>query len=652
MASDDVWGLSCKRPVSPAPVLRPRPYPKSCQVTAEDDIVEFYSGRVRDIRALHATAARRWRGFANSRLAVFVLAGAAVWWTAISKDQRRLLPTFALIAAIVLFVVLVALSSRARARVVRLADLIAINEEGVFRVRREWSALEHRHWNAVPVSHPYAEDLDVFGSASLVQLFPALSVAPGRTTMASWLLAASAPAELTLRQQAVAELKDKADWRDELVLHTRRINIDAERLQALQNWAEQHDRLEDGRWINRLAMALPVTAAILAIARALGLVTHAYWLMPLALGALLTMRFRRALKLALAQVQGQRNVLRGYAGVAQTISDSHFDSALLQQTHRQLGGDDAGAARQMRSLETLADCADVRLSPMLHFFVQALTLWDFHVVHLLNVWKRTAGAHIAPWMEALGAVESLAALATLAHDNPDWVFPNIGTEKPAKLEATALGHPLLAASGRVANDVVLGPPGTLLFVTGSNMAGKSTLLRAIGLNVVLAQAGSVVCALKMRCAPVSLYTSMRVQDSLERGVSYFMAELERLKLIVDAADATHRASGPTLLYLLDEILHGTNSAERAIAARHVLAHLIAVGAIGAVTTHDLQLADNDVLVRAAQHVHFREDFARTPDGRPSMHFDYQLRPGKATSSNALKLLELVGLATDHNGLTP
>jgi DNA mismatch repair ATPase MutS len=138
---------------------------------------------------------------------------------------------------------------------------------------------------------------------------------------------------------------------------------------------------------------------------------------------------------------------------------------------------------------------------------------------------------------------------------------------------------------------------------------------------------------------------MRVQDSLERGVSYFMAELERLKLIVDAASGMQRVSGRTLLYLLDEILHGTNSAERAIAARHVLARLIDLGAIGAVTTHDLQLADAEVFARAAQQVHFQESFTRTDGGRPSMHFDYVLRPGKATSSNALKLLEVVGLAT-------
>ncbi len=618
-------------------------------MTAEADVEEFYGRRVRDFRASHAVAARRWRGFANFRLAAFVLAIASMWWMRDSTGMMYYLSEIAVAVTLVAFVALVAFSSAAKARVLRLADLVTINEEGILRIRRNWSAIERRPWNDVAASHPYAADLDVFGSASLVQLFPAISAAPGRSTLASWLLAPASTEELQQRQQAVLELKAEVDWRDELILHTRRINVDSKQLQAFQEWAADDDSLANSYWITGLAFVFPIVGWLLAIAQGIGVVTHAFWLIPLVLGGLLTLRFKLALKITLAQVQGQRNLLRGYAGVADEVSKASFDSAMLRELQHALGN--GNAARQMRVVETLADCADVRLSPMLHFVVQATTLWDFHVARLLNGWKRGAGSRVAIWLETIGVMESLVALATIAHDNPDWAFPDVASSETITLEATALGHPLLPASTRIANDVVVGPPGTLLFVTGSNMAGKSTLLRAIGLNVILAQAGSAVCASAMRCPPVALYTSMRVQDSLERGVSYFMAELERLKLIVDAADATRRTSDRTLLYLLDEILHGTNSSERAIAARHVLAHLIELGAIGAVTTHDLQLADAEVLTRAAQHVHFQEDFARAADGRPSMRFDYQLRPGKATSSNALKLLELVGLTTDHARLT-
>ena len=192
------------------------------------------------------------------------------------------------------------------------------------------------------------------------------------------------------------------------------------------------------------------------------------------------------------------------------------------------------------------------------------------------------------------------------------------------------------------NDVQVGPPGTFLLVTGSNMSGKSTLLRALGVNVVLAQAGGPVCATAMSLPPLVVRSSIRVQDSLERGVSYFMAELQRLKEVVDAAEQVREAGAGTLLFLLDEILHGTNTAERQIAARRVILHLVAQGAIGAVSTHDLTLAQGGEIAAAGQPVHFTEDFQEGPDG-PLMTFDYRLRPGLAPSTNALKLMEIVGL---------
>jgi DNA mismatch repair ATPase MutS len=204
--------------------------------------------------------------------------------------------------------------------------------------------------------------------------------------------------------------------------------------------------------------------------------------------------------------------------------------------------------------------------------------------------------------------------------------------------AEGLGHPLIADDVRVHNDVTVGPPGTFLLITGSNMSGKSTLLRAVGVNAVLAQAGAPCCAQRLRLTPLAVRTSIVVQDSLARGVSHFMAELERLKQVVDAADAA--AGGPVaVLYLLDEILHGTNTAERRIAARRVIRHLLAARAIGGVTTHDLELVNDVALRDHARLVHFQETFG---DDR-RLSFDYRLRPGLATSTNALKLMRYVGL---------
>jgi DNA mismatch repair ATPase MutS len=233
-------------------------------------------------------------------------------------------------------------------------------------------------------------------------------------------------------------------------------------------------------------------------------------------------------------------------------------------------------------------------------------------------------------------------LGGLCYENPDWAFPEITEPETPTLQATGLGHPLLPDGVRVVNDVKVGPPGTFLFVTGSNMSGKSTLLRAIGTNTVLARAGAPVCASTMRLPPLVLETSMRVHDSLEQGLSHFMAELTRLKGVVEAARRVGRDGAGTLLYLLDDVLQGTNTAERRIAARKIIGHLIAEGAIGGVTSHDLALADTEELSGACDPVHFSEQVREAPDG-PTISFDYRLRPGVATSRNALKLLQIVGL---------
>jgi DNA mismatch repair ATPase MutS len=235
-------------------------------------------------------------------------------------------------------------------------------------------------------------------------------------------------------------------------------------------------------------------------------------------------------------------------------------------------------------------------------------------------------------------------VATLAHDQPDWAFPTFHDDPKQPLRAAALGHPLLRPASCVRNDVSVGPPGTFLFVTGSNMSGKSTLLRAIGANAVLAAAGAPVCASELALPPVLVRTSMRIEDSLSEGISLFMAELLRIKAVVEAASSA-QGSGRTVLYLLDEILHGTNTAERRIAARGVLRHLLATGAVGAVSSHDLTLADSDDLRAAARSVHFREDVheGSGADSDAVLTFDYHLREGVATTRNALKLLGAVGL---------
>ncbi len=256
----------------------------------------------------------------------------------------------------------------------------------------------------------------------------------------------------------------------------------------------------------------------------------------------------------------------------------------------------------------------------------------------LERWKLRAGRHVKAWMRTLGHMEALASLATFAHENPDYAYPDVKDGEP-RFAAARLGHPLLPRDRRVTNDVSLEGAGAALLVTGSSMSGKSTLLRAVGVNAALALAGAPVCASSLSLSPVRVRTSMRIKDSLEHGVSHFYAELTRLKRVVDGANG-----GERVLFLLDEILHGTNARERQIGARAVVRHLVAQGAIGAVSSHDMGLAvlEQETAGRV-RNMHFEELVVED-----RMTFDYKLKPGVVTSANALRLMKIVGIDLDFS----
>jgi DNA mismatch repair ATPase MutS len=265
-------------------------------------------------------------------------------------------------------------------------------------------------------------------------------------------------------------------------------------------------------------------------------------------------------------------------------------------------------------------------------------MWDMWCALALDAWRARAGRAAFGWFRALAELEALASIAGYAFENPDATYPEITAE--AIFDAQALAHPLIDADKRVANDVVIPGRGHALVVTGSNMSGKSTLLRAIGVNVVLANAGAPVCAKAMRVGNLRVATSMRVSDSLEEGTSRFYAELKKLKLVLDLARAAAKTPEQgAVLFLLDEILHGTNTRERLIGARAILKELLAQGALGAVSTHDLGLGDlENELPGRVVNVHFEEQVENDV-----MSFDYRLRKGIVQSSNALRLMRVVGL---------
>lgn len=594
-----------------------------------------YQKRATEHTARRDTEVRRSITISRARLAVFLVATAQLIW--ILARHPGITLVVADLALFVAFGVLVAWHARVEDRVAWHDALRTVARRGVARLGRSWedlppgdppSSIDLTH-------HPYAMDLDLFGRASLFQWLGPAATARGGFRLAMWLLHPAEPDVVRARQNAITELSVLDDWREqlsgfgELARDARQEEID-----IFLTWAEAPQKRLD---VYLVAVALTLSIWILFALFLLDIVDAALWLIPLVAGIILSFARAKWMYTAFDRAGAGQRALARYGQLFEHATAARFSTPALQALQDRLSIDGTRAPLCMRRLNRILGFAELRTgAAILHFPIQAFTLWDFHVFFALERWRRAAGAHVRDWLEALAEIDCLSAIATAKRDNAGWAMPDLDDEPIVRAET--LGHPLIRDDRRVANDVTVGPPGTLLLVTGSNMSGKSTLLRAIGLNIVLAQAGSCVCASRLRLPPCDLQTSIRVQDSLELGLSYFMAALARLKAVVDAAE--QERGNRVLLYLLDEILQGTNSAERSIAVRAVTRHLLDAGAIGVMTTHDLNVASDEPLKSSAVLVHFTE----TVDDRGTMAFDYRLRDGLATSRNALRLMQMIGIS--------
>jgi len=548
-------------------------------------------------------------------------------------------------AAVIAGVVLALLVRRYRQLTVlwlRAFTLATVNRYGVARVQRNWAALPEPRSVVLPEKHPYARDLDLIGRASLQQLIDTTGTTMGSERLVGWLLHPASEPEIAARQEAVREFSGDLDWLQELQQRSLRGEIDDEKTRAFLVWAtERPGRMPIFTWLARLSLLASIVIVALA---ALGKIDSTALVVVFVFNLVLTRALHSRAGQSLDAAIEHGNGIRAYAELLEFLANRPHTAPLLQQIDAPLHVEGVAASEASERLARLLSFGIPRGS-LQSYVMQAVIAWDVHLYDQLAKWRARYGAQTPDWLEAIGWYEALGSLANLAHDNPAWAYPTVSGDTD-RIAAEELGHPLIPEGRRVCNDVTLGPPGTFLFVTGSNMSGKSTLLRAIGLDVVLANTGAPVCARAMSLPPVSLWTSVRITDSLEAGVSYYMAELLRLKQVVDAA-LNPAPDGRRICYLLDEILSGTNTGERQIAARRIIDLLVEHGAIGAVSSHDLDLIAGGALADKAREVHFSETVTRS-DGVLDMTFDYKLRSGLATSTNALKLMELVGIPLRDN----
>lgn len=546
---------------------------------------------------------------------------------------------------------------------------IAYRHEGIESRRRnhqvwrrlyKWSlARLQRNWDQlklidVPVPENFSaftKDLDLFGRSSLFQLVGGVETPAGIRLFRDWILSVPKSQQIRDRQAAISELEAQAGFRNQFRFLCHLLSAGDGGPDSLTEWAEAPKQFDKAGIIKAVAKVLAVITGILLI----GLITQ---LIPLPLGGpcllaclainfLYTAAFAGRIHSTFNMVSTRHGEIGHYYVAFQQIKQGDFKSPMLDGLKQELFSSKSDVLAATNHLGRIAWRANLRRHGMLfiaYIVLQFCFLWDFHTLGNLERWRDKYGQRVRRWFEILGQWEVLAALAQFSTDHVEWKYPQV-EDRPKDNVVIAcknLGHPLLDDKTRVSNDVTIGPSGSVLLVTGSNMSGKSTLLRSIGLNVILAHLGAPVCAESMQLSPTRIETSMRIQDSLADGVSFFMAELKRLKQIVDIAREYETDPETTVLFLLDEILQGTNSQERHIAVTRVIRHLIEHRAIGAVSTHDLELGTSGELKDACCPIHFRESF-ETIDGRKVMTFDYQARQGIATTTNALKLLELVGL---------
>jgi hypothetical protein len=589
-------------------------------------------------RDTHARAALM---ISRLRLAAFLAAAGFAWWAARADGDARIAAIALASACTIGFAALVVRHARVLDQVDRAEAGIRWNGFGLARLSRDWHALpEVGPWPGVDLdTHPYARDLDLFGHASLTKWLGTPATWEGLRRLCDWLLAPADAAVVAERQAAIDDLAQRAEWRETLAIDGMRTQVGQAELERFLGWAEGTERAVPPAmaWV---AVLTPIASLSLLAGFFTGVIDDAWFLIPVTVAIVLSFTFGRRMYAVFDRASVGQGALVRYASMLQLSCTAAWTAPALEQLKEQLcaGGN---APARVGSLARLGGWSELRSSAgIFHFLIQTLTLWDFHVYFAFERWRRRSGRHVRGWIGALGSIDALAVLARIRFDHPDWTQPRVdgGVDR---LQASALGHPLIADDRRITNDVRVGPAGTVLLITGSNMSGKSTLLRAIGLNAVLAQAGAPACAAAFAMPPANLQTSIRVQDSLELGLSYFMAALARLKQIVDAAE---RGAGPgrTNLYLLDEVLQGTNSVERSLAVRAVLRHLLRAGAIGVMTTHDLTMAGEEPMRSAAQLAHFTEQVHA--DG--TMTFDYRLRSGLATSTNALRLMQLIGITPE------
>lgn len=576
---------------------------------------------------------QRYNLLSNLRLAAFIaiIGGAALYYSGYRFSGGMIFS-----ASLLSFILFVVRHGKVKRRREQAFSLAGVNRRSLARITGKWVEFTDRGEEYIDPEHPFGTDLDIFGQASMFQWINNTFTFLGREFLKNTL---TRPLKdeviIKERQAALGELSEKLDWRQQFQADSSALENARNAPDSLFKWAENENHTFRRPWMRRI-ISLLTSVTVLSVFLAYLYYRDFFYLTGMLLLIQLTLFIVGLRYYSNAyEVAGlHKDSIAIFQKLLAAIEKEKFEAKYLIDLRAGLiDSKGSFASKQISELAFIVEMMSFKNNPLLYFLFNVFFLWDYHCMLLLEGWKKKSGRSLRTWLTTIGSFEELSSLAAIRYDNPEWGMPQL-THERQYLSARGMGHPLLPAESRVCNDLDIKGPGNVLLITGSNMSGKSTLLRTVGLNMLLALTGSPVCAGEFKCSIMDVYTSMRVNDNLEKKISSFYAELLRIKTIIEAASEDN-----SVLFLLDELFRGTNTKDRHTGAKAVLRKLSKLGAAGLVSTHDLELGelekDEEVKVK---NYHFIEAYENR-----QLIFDYKLRPGISKTANAIYLMKMVGI---------
>ncbi|MCT4544049.1 MAG: DNA mismatch repair protein MutS [Vallitalea sp.] len=570
--------------------------------------------------------------FSNIRLIVMIIGIAIILWS--YSKQTYLTTLFSLVITLVLFISLIIIHQKFINLKPKIQALYKINENGIKRLKGEWNEFDITGDEFIDEKHNYSWDLDVFGRNSLFQWINQTNTPMGKKKLRDSLIRPIKNINnIENRQKAIKELSSNLEWVQEFIASGMIKNKTNNDEKDLIKWSKNVIPYFLNGGLNILVKILPVISIVtLIMPFFIDSFSFIYGIIFISIQIIIAFINFAKMNDRLESIDSYRKQIKIYEQMINVIEKQEFQSELLKTLQKEMYyNKEELASVQIKKLDKIIDMITLR-HMQVYILFNLLTLWDYQCTISLESWKNKYGKNLERWLDSLGEMEALVSLSTIAYENPDWVMPAI--VKDYKISACEIGHPLINAQDRVCNNFNFGGRYTSLLITGSNMSGKSTFLRTIGINLVLAYAGAPVCAKEFYCPIMDIYTSMRIKDDIDNKISSFYAELLRIKKIIEATN-----EGKKVFYLLDEIFRGTNSRDRHIGAKTLIKKLYKDNTLGLVSTHDLELADIASETNSRlKNYHFQEYYKNN-----KIYFDYKLHSGVSNTFNAVYLMKEIGI---------